>query len=395
MSELGSALMDITERPPHIMVAGQGSWLTDSNGRCYLDFVQGWAVNSLGHSPREIAEAAARQAQTLVSCSPAYYNGPMLELAQLLTEHSGLHKVFFASSGAEANEGAIKLARKWGAKHRNGAFDIITLQNSFHGRTLATMSASGKPQWEPLFEPKVRGFTKVPINDLAAVENAMDQGTVAVMLEPIQGEAGVIPADIEYLQALRELTTRRGILLILDEVQTGIGRTGELFAFQRAGIAPDIMTLGKGLGGGVPLAALLARREVSCFDHGDQGGTFSGNPLMAAIGCAVFSTIAVPGFLQRVRENGEYLRSGLCRLSEEFKLGAVRGAGLLLALDIPTNNAEQIVAEAFRLGLLVNAPRTHNLRFMPALNVGRQEIDSMLELLRQAIAAQPRRSSAA
>lgn len=395
MSELGSALMDITERPPHIMVAGKGSWLSDSNGRQYLDFVQGWAVNSLGHSPREIVEAATLQAQTLISCSPAYYNGPMLELAQLLTEHSGLHKAFFASSGAEANEGAIKLARKWGAKHRNGAFDIITMQNSFHGRTLATMSASGKPQWEPLFEPKVRGFTKVPINDIAAVGSAIDAGTVAIMLEPIQGEAGVIPADIEFLHALRALATRHGILLILDEVQTGVGRTGELFAFQRAGIEPDIMTLGKGLGGGVPLAALLARREVSCFDRGDQGGTFSGNPLMAAIGCAVFGAIAAPGFLQRVRENGEYLRAGLCKLSQDLRLGEVRGAGLLLALEIPSGDAERIAAEAFALGLLVNAPRTHILRFMPALNVSREEIDSMLDILRQAIVPRSCNSSAA
>jgi acetylornithine/N-succinyldiaminopimelate aminotransferase len=385
MSELGSTLMNITERPPHIMVAGKGSWLSDSNGRRYLDFVQGWAVNSLGHSPAEVAQAAALQARTLISCSPAYYNGPMLELAQLLTEHSGLDKVFFGSSGAEVNEGAIKLARKWGTKHRNGAFEIITLQNSFHGRTLATMSASGKPQWEPLFEPKVRGFTKVPINDIEAIEQAIDASTVAIMLEPIQGEGGVISATIEYLRALRALATRHGILLIVDEVQTGIGRTGELFAFQRAGIEPDIMTLGKGLGGGVPLAALLARSEVSCFEHGDQGGTFSGNPLMAAIGCAVFRTIANPAFLHGVVARGEYLRSSLRALSDELQLGEVRGAGLLVALEIPAGNAEAIAVTAFAQGLLVNAPRPHILRFMPALNVSEAEIDTMIDLLRSSV----------
>lgn len=394
MSELGSALMDVTERPPHIMVEGRGSWLVDSNGQRYLDFVQGWAVNSLGHAPHEIAATAARQAQTLVSCSPAYYNAPMLELAQLLADHSGLHKVFFTSSGAEANEGAIKLARKWGAKHRGGAFEIVTLQNSFHGRTLATMSASGKPQWEPLFEPKVPGFAKVPINDIAAVDQAIHANTVAVMLEPIQGEAGVIPADLDYLRALRELTRRRGILLILDEIQTGVGRTGELFAFQRAGIEPDIMTLGKGLGGGVPLAALLAHRDVSCFERGDQGGTFSGNPLMAAIGCAVFGTIAAPSFLQGVRERGEYLRSGLLALSAELGLGEVRGAGLMLALAIPRGDADRIAAKAFELGLLVNAARPHALRFVPALNVASAEIDTMLAILRRAIAVQPSASAA-
>lgn len=395
MSELGSALMDITERPPHIMVAGKGSWLSDSNGRRYLDFVQGWAVNSLGHAPPEIFETAARQAQALVSCSPAYYNGPMLELAQLLAEHSGLDKVFFASSGAEANEGAIKLARKWGAKHRNGAFDIITLQNSFHGRTLATMSASGKPQWEPLFEPKVRGFTKVPINDIGAVERAIDTNTVAIMLEPIQGEAGVVPADIGYLRALRKIATERGVLLILDEVQTGVGRTGELFAFQRAGIVPDIMTLGKGLGGGVPISALLASGAVSCFDRGDQGGTFSGNPLMTAIGCAVFSAIAQPAFLQRVRERGDHLQRGLRALAAELQLGEVRGAGLMVALEIPAQDADRIAARAFELGLLVNAARPHILRFVPALNVAVEEIDTMLDILRQAIAIPARGSSAA
>lgn len=385
MSELGSTLMDVTERPPHIMVAGKGSWLSDSNGRRYLDFVQGWAVNSLGHSPREVAQAAALQAQTLISCSPAYYNGPMLELAQLLTQHSGFDEVFFGSSGAEVNEGAIKLARKWGAKYRNGAFEIITLQNSFHGRTLATMSASGKPQWEPLFEPKVRGFNKVPINDIEAVEQAIDASTVAIMLEPIQGEGGVIPAAIEYLQALRALATHHGILLIVDEVQTGVGRTGELFAFQRAGIMPDIMTLGKGLGGGVPLAALLARREVSCFEHGDQGGTFSGNPLMTAIGCAVFRTIADAEFLRGVIARGEYLRARLRTMSDELQLGEVRGAGLLVALQVPGGNAEAIAARAFERGLLVNAPRPHILRFMPALNVSDEEIDMMMELLRSSV----------
>jgi acetylornithine/N-succinyldiaminopimelate aminotransferase len=241
----------------------------------------------------------------------------------------------------------------------------------------------------------VRGFNKVPINDLDAVEAAIDTATVAIMLEPIQGEAGVIPADIEYLQALREMATRHGVLLILDEVQTGVGRTGELFAFQRARIQPDIMTLGKGLGGGVPLAALLARSEVSCFDRGDQGGTFSGNPLMAAIGCAVFSRIAAPEFLQRVREHGDYLQKRLCGLSVELGLGEVRGAGLLLALEIPTLTAESIAAEAFRQGLLVNAPRPHILRFMPALNVSVQEIDAMLDILRGAIEAQTSASSAA
>jgi len=376
-----NALMEVTERPPQTMVSGSGSWLFDNDGKRYLDFVQGWAVNCLGHAPALIAEAITQQAQTLISCSPAYYNAPMLTLAKLLADSSGLDKVFFAGSGAEANEGAIKLARKWGGKYRGGAFEIITLQNSFHGRTLATMSASGKPQWEPLFEPKVPGFTKVPINDIDAVIAAINANTVAVMLEPIQGEAGVVPARLEYLQALRKLTKEKNILLILDEVQTGIGRTGKLFAFEHAGILPDIMTLGKGLGGGVPLAALLARRDVCCFDSGDQGGTFSGNPLMTAIGCAVIGEISRPEFLREVASNGDYLRAQLQKLSAEFSLGEVRGTGLLLGLDIPQANAGAIAAAAFANGLLINAPRANILRFMPALNVSKVEIDAMINIL--------------
>jgi acetylornithine/N-succinyldiaminopimelate aminotransferase len=386
MNSYCDALMDVTARPPVTMVSGHGAWLLDNHGKRYLDFVQGWAVNCLGHSPKAVADAIAAQARTLISCSPAFYNAPMMQLATRLTQHSGLHKVFFACSGAEANEGAIKLARKWGALHRDGAFEIITLQNSFHGRTLAAMSASGKPQWQDLFEPKVPGFRKVPINDLAAVAAAINRNTVAVMLEPVQGEAGVIPADIEYLQALRELTRAHGILLILDEIQTGIGRTGTLFAYQRAQILPDILTLGKGLGGGVPLAALVAHRDVSCFDRGDQGGTFSGNPLTAAAGCAVMEQVLQPGFLENVRALGAYFRARLATLANQLALGNVRGEGLLLALEIPAGNATAIAARAFDKGLLINAPRDNVLRFMPALNVSRDEIEQAIALLQQTTA---------
>lgn len=385
MNTYCDALMEVTERPPVTMVEGSGSWLVDHNCKRYLDFVQGWAVNCLGHAPEIVAQAAAAQARKLVSCSPAYYNEPMLKLATLLAELSGLDKVFFANSGAEANEGAIKLARKYGDKYRNGAFEIITLEHSFHGRTLAAMSASGKAAWKDLFEPKLPGFKKVPINDISAMQSAIGANTVAVMLEPIQGEAGVISVTHEYLQALRQLTREHGVLLILDEIQTGIGRTGSLFAYQRLGINPDIVTLGKGLGGGVPLAALLATREVSCFDHGDQGGTFSGNPLTTAIGYAVLSEVAKPEFLKSVVQSGDYLRQQLQRLSNQFNLGEVRGEGLLLALEIPQGNANQIAATAFESGLLINAVRPHILRFMPALNVTLHEIDDMVEALASAI----------
>ena len=248
-------IMKVADRPPLVMVEGKGSWLWDSEGRKYLDFVQGWAVNCLGHSPDIILDALNDQARRLLNCSPAYYNEPMARLATLIADSTGLDEVFLCNSGAEANEGAIKLARKWGSRHRGGAFEIVTMEHGFHGRTLATMAASGKPGWDTLFQPKVPGFPKVPLGDLEAVRKAVTPETVAVMLEPIQGEAGVWPATDQFLRDLRELTKARGLLLIFDEIQTGMGRTGKLFDYERAGIQPDIMTLGKGIGGGVPLAA--------------------------------------------------------------------------------------------------------------------------------------------
>jgi len=375
------AVMDIARRPPVVFVAGQGSWLSDSEGRRYLDFIQGWAVNCLGHSPRPILEAIKWQSERLINCSPAYYNDQMIRLADLLMRHSGLHQVFLANSGAEANEGAVKLARKWGAKYRHGAYEIITMDHGFHGRTLAMMSASGKPQWEPLYEPKVSGFVKVSLNDLAAVEAAITPRTVAVMLEPIQGEAGVFQATLPFMRGLRALTRERGLLFILDEIQTGIGRTGRLFGFEHAGTTPDIMTLAKGLGGGVPLAALVAHRDVSCFEYGDQGGTFCGNPLMAAVGCAVIEAVTQPGFLTRVTEAGEYLANRLKVLSNRHGCGEVRGKGLLLALDLRRDIAVEIADAAMARGLLVNAPRADSLRFMPALTVSDDEIDRMIEIL--------------
>lgn len=375
------ALMEIVSRPPVVFVAGQGSWLRDENGKVYLDFIQGWAVNCLGHCAPSILEALARQAATLINCSPAFYNEPMIRLAELIARHSGLHRTFFANSGAEANEGAIKLARKWGQKHRNGAFEIITMQHGFHGRTLATMAASGKTQWEQLFEPKVPGFLKVPLNDLAQVEQTISSRTVAVMLEPIQGEAGVFVATDEYLRGLRALTRRAGILLILDEIQTGVGRTGKFFGFQHSGIEPDIMTLGKGLGGGVPLAALVAHEDVCCFEFGDQGGTFNGNALATAAGCAVMEEVARPGFLTQVVQKGEYLAGRLQELSRNHRCGAVRGKGLLLALDLTRAIGPLAVERAFERGLLINAPRPDSLRFMPALIVTLEEVDQLIAIL--------------
>jgi acetylornithine/N-succinyldiaminopimelate aminotransferase len=373
------ALMDITARPQTVFVRGEGSWLWDDTGKRYLDFIQGWAVNCLGHAPSCVAEAIAGQAKLLITPSPAYHNAASLKLAKALVDVSCFDQVFFANSGAEANEGAIKLARKFGARHKGGAFEIITFEGGFHGRTLGTMSASGKKAFEPLFEPKVAGFKKAKLNDLASVKTLISDNTVAVMLEPIQGEAGVWQATDQFLQELRALTREHGLLLIFDEIQTGMGRTGKLFHYKHAGITPDIMTLGKGIGGGVPLAALLATEHASCFEHGDQGGTFNGNPLMCAAGFAVLEQISKPAFLKSATETGLHLESALQKLSARHGLGEVRGRGLLLALDLKLPIGPAIVAQALEQGLLLNSPQPDALRFMPALNVTREEIAEMVE----------------
>lgn len=379
-----NALMEITSRPDLVFVRGQGSWLEDHAGKRYLDFVQGWAVNTLGHSAPEMQKALLDQSKLLMNPSPAFYNLPSIELATRLTGASVFDRVFFANSGGEANEGAIKLARKWGQVNKKGAYKIITMNHGFHGRTLATMSASGKPGWDKMFAPQVEGFPKAEINDLESVRKLIDDQTVAIMLEPVQGEAGVIPATKEFMQGLRKLADEHKLLFIVDEVQTGMGRTGTLFAYQQSDVVPDIMTLAKGIGGGVPLAALLARQEVCVFSHGDQGGTYNGNPLMAAVGVAVFDALAAPGFMEAVNARAKQLSEGLLALSAKYGMKGERGMGLLRALVMDRDDGPAIVEAARNLapnGLLLNAPRGNLLRFMPALNVTAEEIDTMLTQL--------------
>jgi acetylornithine/N-succinyldiaminopimelate aminotransferase len=375
------ALMEITSRPATVFVKGEGSWLWDHHGNRYLDFVQGWAVNCLGHSPTAVADAISQQAHKLITPSPAYYNDIAIALADTLTKLSGLDEVFFTNCGAEANEGAIKLARKYGALHCDGAYEIITFDGAFHGRTLATMSASGKKAFEPLFEPKVPGFPKARLNDIGSVRRCIGRKTVAIMLEPIQGEAGVLPATDQFLCDLRSLTKERGLLLILDEIQTGIGRTGKMFHYEHVGIKPDILTLGKGLGGGVPLAALLATEGASCFAHGDQGGTFNGNPLMCAAGLAVLGEVSQKEFLDSVTAKGEMLTASLAKLAKRYRLGEIRGRGLLQALALGKPVAAEVAAKAFEAGLLLNAPRPDTLRFMPSLTLTLGEIEQLVAIL--------------
>lgn len=376
-----NALMYITDRPSAVMVRGEGSWLWDHTGKKYLDFIQGWAVNSLGHGHPAILRALQEQAARLINPGPAFFNDRMIELADLLVAHSVFDRVFFANSGAEANEGAIKLARKWGQLHKDGAYQIITFDHAFHGRTLATMSASGKAVWEKLYEPKVPGFPHANLNDLDSVKALITPETVGIMLEPVQGEAGVYPATDDFMRDLRKLANDNNLLLIVDEVQTGVGRTGKLFAYEHAGVVPDIMTLAKGIGGGVPLAALLAREEICCFQPGDQGGTYCGTPLMTAVGVAVLQEVLAPGFLDHVNAMGEYLTTCLQALSIELHLGEVRGRGLLIALDLAQPISKAIYTDALEAGLLINAPQPESLRFMPALTVTREEIDTMLDIL--------------
>lgn len=387
-AQAAKALMEITSRPELTFVKGEGSWLEDHTGKRYLDVIQGWAVNCLGHCPKEMVEAINVQAKLLINPSPAFYNQPSIDLANRLVAASVFDRVFFANSGAEANEGAIKLARKWGQKNRAGAYKIITMDHSFHGRTIATMSASGKEGWDKKFPPQVDGFPKANINDIESVRALIDDKTVAVMLEPVQGEGGVIPATQEFMQALRALTTEKGILLIVDEVQTGMGRCGTMFAYQHYDIVPDIMTLGKGIGSGVPLAALLATEAVSVFEHGDQGGTYNGNPLMTAAGVAVFDVLNAPGFMQSVNQRAQELSDGLLALSAKWGMQGERGVGLLRALMLDRDDGNEIVQAARDRapeGMLLNAPRPNLLRFMPALNITAEEVQTMLAWLDEVI----------
>ena len=379
--DVAPSVMRIAERPPLVMARGRGSYLWDENGNEYLDFIQGWAVNALGHCPPVVQQALAEQAAQLMTPSPTFYNRPQIELARRLAELTDLTQATFVNSGAEANEAAIKLARKWGRLHKRGAHTIITTHSSFHGRTLATMAASGKPGWDRLFPPNPAGFVKVPFGDLAAVEAAIDSSTVAVMVEPIQGEAGVVLPPSGYLAGLRSLCNTERLLLILDEVQTGVGRTGRFLGQEHAAVSGDLITLGKGLGGGVPVAALLAKQQIACFEPGDQGSTFGGNPLMMAVACAVVDTVCQPEFLEGVRRRGELLGQTLSELAQAIGGARARGQGLLWALAFDRPIAADLCKAAREHGLLVNAARPEILRFMPQLAVTDQEIARMAEHL--------------
>lgn len=379
--------MDTGHRRLEVMlVRGEGSRVWDEAGKGYLDFIAGWAACSLGHCHPVIVEALREQSERLILASLDVYTIPQIELAELLTSASGLAKVFFCNSGAEANEGAVKLARKYGKLHLNGAYEVISALKSFHGRTLAMVAATGKPEYQAPFTPLPEGFSHVPFNDIAALRAAVGARTCAILLEPIQGEGGVnVPAE-NYLKEVRALCDERGILLILDEVQTGCGRTGTLWAHEISGIRPDIMTVGKGLGGGVPISAFLVNERAACFGPGDHGSTFGGNPLCCAVAAAVLRYIIKEDLLGNAVRVGSYFRERLLGLQEEWDVvKEVRGRGLLLAMEFTKPVALAMVNACREQGLLLNPIPPQTIRFMPPLIISPQDVDQAIVVLDAAI----------
>jgi len=369
-------------RVPVTLVRGQGAWVWDDQGRKYLDFVGGWAVNSLGHCPPVVVKALEKQAKTLIQASNQFYTIPQIELAQLLIEHSCLDRVFFCNSGAEANEGAVKLARRYGKLRLNGAYEVLTTYSSFHGRTLAMTAATGQSKFQEPYIPLPDGFINVEYNDVEAIQRATNEKTCAVVLEPVQGEGGVnVPGD-DYLKKVQSWCREKGILFILDEVQTGIGRTGTLFAYEQYGVEPDIMTLAKGLGSGVPIGALLAKEEVSVFSPGEHGSTFGGNPLVCAAAYATLKYIINHNIPAQVKRVGTYFLTRLASLKQQFDfITEVRGRGLLIALEFNQEIAEKLVLACLDRGLLVNKVKPNALRFMPPLIITEKEVDKTIVIL--------------
>ena len=373
-------------RQPVVIVRGEGTRVWDADGKEYLDFVAGWAVNQLGHSHPVITEAISQQAGTLIQTSNQFYTVPQLRLAETLIENSCLDLVFFCNSGAEANEGALKLARRYGKLNRDGAYEVITAYNSFHGRTQATVAATGQPHYQENFAPLLPGFVHVDFNDVEGIMNATNERTAAVMVEPVQGEAGVIIPDDDYLQRVREWCDSQGILLILDEVQTGMGRLGSLFGYQEYGVEPDVMTLAKGLGYGVPIGAFLSKEHCQALVPGDHGSTFGGNVLTTAAAYAGTRYLIDNDILGHVKEMEGYLLARLNELKGRYSfVSEVRGKGLLAAMDFDQDISGQVLTHANEAGLLLNAPRPHTIRFMPPLTVTREEIDEGVSRLGDAL----------
>lgn len=379
-------LMHTYGRQPVAFQRGSGVYVTDTEGREHIDLVGGIAVNVLGHTAPAVRAALEHQASELIHTSNLYYTLPQIELARLLVESSFRSRVFFCNSGAEANEAAIKIARKWGQRNRNGAHNIVVAHNAFHGRTLASLAATGTPKYQQPFAPMPDGFVHVDYDDVEAVRTAVDDQTVAVMMEPVQGESGVVPMRDETLQALRALCDERDLLLILDEVQTGMGRTGRWWAHQHAGITPDVMTVAKGLGGGVPIGAVHAAPRADVLEPGDHGCTFGGNPLAAAVGAAVMREIEQQGLIANAERAGQHLQEKLLALRDAGKpIGSVRGRGLMVAAVLSEDIAPRVVRAGLETGVVVNGVGNRVLRMVPPLIITEQQVDEAVRRLDAAL----------
>ncbi len=378
--------MFLVRRQPMVLERGEGARVWDVDGKEYLDFTSGWAVNNAGHCNEAIANAIAEQARTLVQTSNQFYTIPQLRLAEILVENSCMDKIFICNSGAEANEGAIKLAKKYGKKNKDGAYEIITALNSFHGRTMMNVSATGQPHYQELFEPIPTGFTHVPYNDLAAIKSATNDNTVAVMIEPVQGEGGVNIPSSEYLHGVRKWCDDNNMLLIFDEVQTGLGRLGTLFGYESFGVEPDIMSLAKGLGGGVPIGAFLAKDSACAFDPGDHGSTFGGNPLTCAAAHASTKYLIDNNVAENSAKMGEYLGEGLKRLQADYEfITDVRGMGLIWAVEFDSELTPEVIPACNEAGILMNPMRPNAIRLMPVLTITKEEIDEALVRLNEGL----------
>jgi acetylornithine aminotransferase/acetylornithine/N-succinyldiaminopimelate aminotransferase len=375
-------------RVPVTLVRGEGTRVWDDEGNEYLDFIAGIASDTLGHADPGLADVIAQQARTLIHVSNIFYSVPQIELGEWLVENSCLDRVFFSNSGAEANEAAIKLARKWGIQNRDGAYEIISTNNSFHGRTLTTVAATGTAAYREPFGPPTPGFVFVDYDDMDAIREATTPRTAAIMLEPVQGEGGVnVPAK-DYLKQVRAWCDEQGILLILDEIQTGIGRTGTIWAYEQAGVEPDIMTSAKGIAGGVPLGAVLAKEHAAVFVPGDHGSTFGGNPLATAAGAYVVRQLKERGVLENAKARGEQLSQRLAGLEDRHPLvTGEAGAGLLRRLELAEDVAGDVVTAARENGLLLNPVRPNLVRFMPPLTVTAAEIDQAVDIVEAALTA--------
>ncbi len=373
-------------RQPVAFVRGEGARVWDATGRAYLDFVAGIAVNILGHCHPAVVNAVCEQAKQLIHVSNLYVNTRQVELAELLYHKSGGMRAFFSNSGAEANEGAIKLARKFGRLHRSGAYEIISMNRSFHGRTLATTSATGQAKYQETWLPLADGFRQVDFNDLDALKAATSAKTVGVLIEPVQGEGGIFPADKDYLQGVRAWCDEQNLVLIADEVQAGMGRTGKFFSWEHYGIRPDIVTMAKGLAGGVPIGAMLAAPRADLFGPGDHGTTFGGNPLASAAGVATIQTIDKEHLVENAAAQGDYLKNRLLALKAKYSfITEVRAIGLMNAMDVSNDQAPAIVKLALERGLLLNNVGNSTIRMIPPLILSRAEIDEGLSLLDAAL----------